>query len=139
MRLSGSTRWPLYFLAAQAACLPLSPRAYASINRRERLANLGSNTAGLRAYLVVRKIRPLSDLIAELTPETVWGLYSGTVLGFSRLKSVVMLTASCPESSNASIFGRLRVFRGDKCSKRRFAPLAKFSSRLRTRPGRLGM
>ena len=40
MRLSGSTRWPLYFLAAHAACRPLSPRAYASINRRERLANL---------------------------------------------------------------------------------------------------
>jgi len=96
-------------------------------------------TARLKAYLAVRKIRPLLDLIADLSPETVWGLYPGTTLGFSRLKSVVMLTASCPESSNASIFGRLRVFRGDKCSKRRFAPLAKFSSRFRTHPGRLGM
>ena len=51
----------------------------------------------------------------------------------------VKLTASCTESLDASNLGRLRVFRGDKCSKRRFAPLAKFPSRFKTCPGCLGM
>jgi len=58
---------------------------------------------------------------------------------FSRLKSEVKFTASFPEASDAPIFGRLRVFRGDKCSKRRFAPLAKLPSWFRMFPGRLGM
>jgi len=50
-----------------------------------------------------------------------------------------MRTASCPESSDGSIFGRLHVLHGDKCSKRCFAPLAKLLSRFKTFPGRLGM
>ena len=74
--------------------------------------------------------------ILVLSPETVWHLYPGRNLGFLATE---MRTASGPESSDASIFGRLRVLHGDKCSKRRFAPLAKLLSRFRTFPGRLGM
>ena len=35
----GSTLCPLYILAAQAACFPFSPFAYASINLNDRVAN----------------------------------------------------------------------------------------------------
>jgi len=37
---AGRTRWPLYFLTAQAACQPLSPFMYTSIYLHEWLENL---------------------------------------------------------------------------------------------------
>ena len=39
MMSMGRTRCPRYFLEAHAACRPLRPRLYASMNRNDRLAN----------------------------------------------------------------------------------------------------
>lgn len=96
-------------------------------------------TVGLKIYLVVRRIRPHLDLIVVFSPEPVGNLYSGRHLGFLTSESEVKPMASGSESSDASNFGRLRVFCGDKCSKRRFAPLARLPSRFRMCPARLGM
>lgn len=46
MMVTGSMRWPRYFLAAHAACRPFSPCSYASINRRERVANFRIEVSG---------------------------------------------------------------------------------------------
>ena len=40
MILSGNTQCPLYFRAAHAACIPLSPQSYASMKWCDQVANL---------------------------------------------------------------------------------------------------
>ena len=60
---SGSTRWPQYFLAAQATCCPFRPQSYASMKCWEWFANF--------AWTSVHQHRELPEILEPMTQQLV--------------------------------------------------------------------
>ena len=74
MMLLGRTQCPQYFLDAHTACLPFSPRLYASINWRDRFENfcIIANGMDSSAMMVFSSKRSSQDVLRFLFLHTLF-------------------------------------------------------------------
>ena len=76
IKVSGRTQWPRYFCAAQAACWPLRPLVYASMNHHEWFAKLTTNYSWVNI---------ITEDSAKLTVSLMWeGSHQGLPMHFSQ-------------------------------------------------------